>query len=341
MLLVIGSVPAASAGAAGGPVPATLSCGTTTAIAYGTAPTKGSIPVAGDSACFTFTTAEGDVVWSDLANTSGDLSLFEDVYRPGGISTCAGPYSYPGYCDVPAGGSGTWTIEVTDSFGTGTGTFNISIQRLNTGVNCHAISFGKAAKSGKLKSPASSSCFSLSGAPGEMLFARAVGTTGTLGLPSMLVASPNGTLPCLYNEGGLEECPLTQSGTTTVLVYSTPGTTTGSFRIYSQDLTGLQHCTGLVAGAPGKAGKVAKAGDVACFTFAGTPGMTATVTLSSLTGTLQPLIDFFSPAGNSTCASPALSVSCAESTGTWSVLVDDDSATDDGTGTFTATLTAT
>jgi hypothetical protein len=89
-------------------------------------------------------------------------------------------------------------------------------------------------------------------------------------------------------------------------------------------------------------GSVPEAGDVACFDFTGTSGTTVTATLTSLTGTLAPLIDFFGPTGTSVCASPATSVSCGlNSTGTWVVLVDDNSAAGSGTGTFTFAVTKT
>jgi len=318
-----------------------LSCSTTTPLNYAGKPTKGAIAAPGDSACFTFTTAEGDVVWSDLADTSGSISLFFDIFNAGGLSTCAGPYGGPVGCSVPTGTSGTWTLQVKDQSGAHTGTFNVSIQRLDVAAGCKAITFGKGATKGKVSAAAGSSCFTFTGTAGEAVFARAVGTSGTLGIPTLLIAGANGAEPCLYSEGGLEECSLSDSGTQTLLAFSTFGNTTGSFRIYDQLLTAPQHCTGLVAGGPGKGGGVPKAGDVACFTFTGASGETAVVTLSGLTGTLSPLIDLFRPTGTSACDTPGLSVTCPlGAAGTWSILVDDNSVSQTGTGSFTATLTS-
>ncbi len=166
-----------------------------------------------------------------MATTSGSLSLFDDIFRPGPISTCAGPYGGPVACDVPSGGAGSWTLQVSDSFGTHTGKFNVSIQRLDVGVGCKPIAFGKSAIKGKITAPASSSCFTFSGSASDFLFARAVGITGTLGTPTLLLAAADGAEPCGYNEFGEQECPLTDSGTQTLLVYSSLETPTGSFRI--------------------------------------------------------------------------------------------------------------
>lgn len=321
---------------------ASVNCTTTTAITYGGKPNKGDIATAGADACFTFSTAAVDVVWIDLAATSGSLSLFDDVFRPGPISTCAGPYGGPGACDVPSGGSGTWTLQVSDSSNTHTGKFDVSIQRLDSGVGCTSLSFGANAVKGKVTAPAGSACFRFTGSASDVVFARAVGISGKLGTPTVLVAAADGSEPCGINEFGITDCPLTDSGPQTLLVYSSLETPTGAFRIYSQQLTSPQHCTALTAGGAGATGDVAKAGDVACLTFAGTDGENATVTLTKGTGSLSPLIDVFRPTGTSACAGPGTTVDCPlDTTGTWTTLVYDSSGTDKGTGSFTATLTST
>jgi hypothetical protein len=339
---VVQSTAWATTGRSGASPDAGVTCTTTTAISYGGKPTKGAIATTGADACFTFSTAEGDAVWIDLAATAGSLSLFDDVYRPGPISTCAGPYGGPGACDVPSGGAGTWTLQVSDSSNTHTGKFNVSIQRLDIGVGCKALSFGASAIKGKITAPAGSACFTFAGSASDVVFARAVGISGKLGTPTVLVAAADGSEPCGINEFGIAECPLTGSGPQTLLVYSSLGKPTGAFRIYSQQLTAPQHCTTLTAGGAGETGDVAKAGDVACFTFAGTDGENATVTLTKVTGSLSPLIDDFRPTGTSACAGPGTTVDCPlDTTGTWTTLVYDSSTTDKGTGSFTATLTST
>ncbi len=329
--LLQGSVAAAAIPRSG------VSCSTTTAISYGSNSISGSIGSAGADACFTFTTAPGDVVWLNMAKTSGALSLFDDFFRPGPISTCAGPYGGAGACPVPSGGSGAWVLQVSDSSGTHTGAFRLSIQRLNVGVGCTSLKVGKNIDA-QIPQKAASTCYSFTATPGEFLFARGTGTSGKIGTPSAIVATATGAEPCVSN--GTIECSLTTSGAQTLLLYSESGTTKGSFVLYTQQMTAPKHCTTLTADGPKESGSVAHAGDFACFVFTGTSGDTDTVTLSSLSGTLDPLIDFFEPTGPSACASPALAVSCTlGQTGTWTVLVDDDLGP--GTGSFQAALTKT
>lgn len=340
VLLVTLFVPFVATGPAAAVAPRTpVTCSTTTAISYGANAISGSIVSAGADACFTFTAAPGDVPWLNMATTSGGLGLFFDFFRPGPISTCAGPYGGATSCPVPSGGSGAWTLQVSDTSGTHTGTFRLSLERLDVGVGCTAVTYGHAVDA-KIKKQASFACFTFTSSAGDVLFERGTGTSGSLSAVSTTESSPTGSVQCLSN--GVVECSLATGGTQTLMEYSESGQATGSFVLYLQRLNGPKHCTAVTVGGAKVSGSVHHAGDVACFDFSGKTGKTDTATLTSLTGTLAPLIDFFSPTGISTCASPGTSVSCGlNSTGTWTVLVDDDSATGTGTGSFKLAVTKT
>ncbi len=322
--------------AAGALTPATsVACTTTTPITYGPNSTVGSIATAGADACFTFNTSPGDVVWLNMAPTKGSLSLFLDFFRPGPISTCAGPYGGATNCPVPTGGSGTWTLQISDAEGTHTGSFRLSIQRLDIGVNCKALKFGHT-ETAHLKKAADSDCYTFTGSSGEALYARTVGTSGTLVVASAIESSATGTEQCVSN--GTVECSFSSSGTQTLLLYSESGTDTGTFRLYAQVMTAPQHCVALTVGGSAQRGSVSPAGDVACFTFAGSNGDTDVATLTGVSGTLSPEIDFFRPAGTSACASPGTTVACSlDATGTWTILIYDGPGT--GTGTFSIAVT--
>ncbi len=335
-------VPAAAGSSAWAPAGAvapraSVACSTTTPVSFGANSVAGSIASPGADACFTFTTAPGDVAWLNMAATSGSLGLFFDFFRPGPISTCAGPYGGATSCSVPSGGSGGWTLQVSDSSGTHTGTFRLSLQRLDLGVGCTPVKYGHAIV-GKIAKKASFACFTFTASSGDFLFARNTGTSGSLTVASAIETSPSGSLQCDSN--GTLECPLASAGSQTLVLYSESGQTKGSFVLYTQRMTGPKDCKAVTAGGAKVGGSVPSAGDVACFDFSGKSGQTDTATLTSLTGTLAPLIDFFRPAGTSACASPATSVTCAlDSMGTWTVLVDDDSASGTGTGAFSFALT--
>ncbi len=136
---------------------------------------------------------------------------------------------------------------------------------------------------------------------------------------------------------GTVECPLTSGGTQTLLLYSPSDspfeTMTGSFRTYAQQMTAPQYCTNLTVGGSAGSGSVAKAGDVACFTFAGTYPNNVTVTITGLTGTLSPEIACFRPTGAPTIDPIGESVECpVNTTGDQTILVYDSAGP--GTGAF-------
>jgi hypothetical protein len=269
-----------------------------------------------------------------MAATSSDLPLFYDFYEPGDVSACAGIYATESTCPVPSGASGTWTLQVASANGNA-GSFHLSIQRLDRGVGCKKLGFGALA-TGKLKEPASSACFTLTASSGDYLYARSVGTSGTIGELSGTLATPTGNVVCTST--GPVECAL-PNGTLTLLLYSPSEITTGSFRIYAQQMTAPRHCKTLAVGGGARSGSVTKPGGVACFTFAGIFPDSVTATITGLTGTISPEIVCFGPTG-----APAIdpvrgdSALCpVTSTGQYTTLVFD--STGPGTGSFSMALT--
>ena len=141
------------------------SCSTTSAISYGEAPVVATIAVDGAVACFTFAGVAGDTEFTNIAVTSGSVAPFLDIFEPNGTSACGGPYEGPGGC--PVGMTGTWTIELSDSQGTHTGSMNLAIQRLNSAVGCSTLAFGSTTVKGKVKEPASITCYTFSSTRAE------------------------------------------------------------------------------------------------------------------------------------------------------------------------------
>ena len=99
-----------------------------TPISLGAAPKTGAISSAGETDCFTFTGAAGDVMRVRLIKTSGTFNPFAQVFRPNG-TLCAQGFTGEFNCAVNS--AGKHTILVNDfSPGTRTGTYRININKL-------------------------------------------------------------------------------------------------------------------------------------------------------------------------------------------------------------------
>ncbi|MGO9344093.1 MAG: hypothetical protein ACLP6E_16515 [Acidimicrobiales bacterium] len=311
-------------------------CSNTAAISYGEAPQVANIAVAGEIDCFTFSGTSGDLEFTNLDVTSGDVSPFIDIFKPDGISNCGGPYEGPGGC--PLDETGTWTIELSDADGTHTGSMNVAINRTDLAVGCKNLPYGPTTLKGKVKTIAAISCFSFSGNSGDVDYVHVVGVKGALGTPEMTLGAPDGSEPCGSVELGTLECMLSESGTQSLLVYADRGAVTGKYNISIQRLTDPVQCPTLVKKGASDASSIATDGQVRCFKLAGKNGEKITATLTGVTGTLEPLMDLFDPAGTSVAAGPGETLSYTlNSTGTWVILIEDDGGT--GLGNFTIALT--
>ena len=312
------------------------SCSTTASISYGEAPQSADIAAAGTIACLTFSATSGDLEFTNLDVTSGDVSPFIDIFRPDGTSACGGPYEGPGGCPVDT--TGTWTIELSDNDGTHTGMINIAINRVNSAIGCANLPFGPTTVKGKIKTIAAISCFTFSGSSGDVIYAHVVGVKGTLETPEMTLGSPNSSEPCGSVELGTLECALNDTGTQSLLLYADLGAVTGTLNISIQRLTSPVQCPTLVKHGASNASSILTKGQVRCFKFAGTNGEKITATLTGVTGTLDPLMDLFNPAGTSVAAGSGETISYTlDSTGTWVILIEDSAGT--GLGNFTIALT--
>jgi hypothetical protein len=317
-------------GASAGPA-----CTTTTSIGYGNAPVAGRIATHGATACFTWNGTSGDGLFADVAITSGSLSLDYDVFSPSGTSECAGPYSNPFTC--PLGATGTWTIALSDPGANATGRFNIAAQRLNSAQHCGSISYGPTTTEAKVKVAAGIACLTFSGHSGGVVYTRAVAVKGTITSPGIdvLLGSANGSQVCDFS--GATTCTLNATGTQSLLFYSAIGDT-GSLNASIQLLTDPADCITLKKHAATTASSIDTKGQVRCFDFAGKKSETVSLTLTGITGDLNPFMDLFNPAGTSVSGGPGeMTTFTLNEPGTWVMLVEDTTGQD--TGDFHIALT--
>jgi hypothetical protein len=337
VLLPMASAAASSSGrvgAAGDAPEAMPACTTSVATSYGKAPVKVTIAHEGAVGCVTFTGTMGDFEISDIAQTSGSVSPFFDLFDPSGISSCAGPYSNPADCDI--GQTGRWTIEITDNAGTHTGSMNVAIQRTDSAQNCKTIVYGPTTVTGDIKAPAGIACYTFKQKTAGVVYVHEAAVKGTVGSPDIVLGAPDGT-EC-GPSGGTLECPITDTGTQSLLFY-TSSKDTGTFDLSTQLLTKPVQCPTVKKNGATLSSAIDKIAQVRCFEFAGKKGESVTLTVSKVTGTLESFMDLFNPSGTSTLAGPGTTISDSDlsAAGNWVILVQD--STGEGTGKFDIALT--
>ncbi len=96
-----------------------------TALTFGAAPTTGTIGVAAEMDCFSFSGIAGDQIRVRLVKTSGTLFPPQEVVRPNGTSICGPTTATDVSCAIDT--TGTYTIIVEDSAGTNLGGYTIQI----------------------------------------------------------------------------------------------------------------------------------------------------------------------------------------------------------------------
>lgn len=193
--------------------------GNVTSMTYGdTLP--GSISGAAELDTYTFNVSSGDLLVVQMTETSSDFSPDVRVYDPNGDLLCQADSSYSTSiigCALPVDGS--YTMLAGDSWGQGTGAYNVHIQKLNEPAGAVKLPVAEV-KSGTIVAAAEMEAYTLEGSVGDSFIIRA-NTTSAGGLtPYLRLYDPNGTLVC-SDYGSLAEivnCTVTTAGEHTLLV---------------------------------------------------------------------------------------------------------------------------
>ena len=313
-----------TAGRSQSPAAAALTCSSTTPIPFGALRT-GVITVSGETDCFTFTGAVGDVVRVRVIKTSGAFNPLAEVVRPNG-QPCVGATAVDEFnCAVNS--AGTHTIRIRDAApGTRTGGYSLYIQRLNNPVGCTPITFGALPLARSITVAAEVDCYTFAGTVGDRVRVRMIKTSGAF-LFSAQVVRPNGQV-CVSGppSSGELNCAVNSAGTHTILIRdASVGTRTGNYRLYIQRLNNPVGCTPITFGALPLARSITVAAEVDCYTFAGTVGDTVRVRVIKTSGTFNPLADVVRPNGQA-CVNPTAvdEFNCVvNSAGTHTILIRD------------------
>jgi hypothetical protein len=151
-----------------------------------------------------------------------------EVVRPNGTVVCT--VATPANFTCPLNVSGTHTVVVGDTAGTGTGNYVLQAQRLNAPVGCTALTTIGTPVPGSIDGPAELDCFTLDATAGTSVTLEFAETSGTL-VAELEVVRPNGTVQCAATTASPRVCAVDTTGTYTVLVGDQARTNTGGYEV--------------------------------------------------------------------------------------------------------------
>jgi hypothetical protein len=253
------------------------------ALSYGGAPYEAT----GSTGCYRFDGVAGDRVRVRLVVTSGSLS-------PAATTSCGTTTLDDSTCVLATTGRHGITVS-----GTGSGTYAISIQRLNDPVGCGGtVSYGTVGTLGQLGAAGDSECHRFTAAAGDRVRVTASGQ------PVTEIVRPDGTTLCV--SAGRLTCTVDVPGQHTLLVRGAPP---GGYGVSIQRLNDPVGCTPLSANAGPAIATLFAPGVTRCYRLDGQPGTQLRVRVVSAA---NPATEVLRPNGTDVCGpSHADDVTCS------------------------------
>jgi hypothetical protein len=299
-----------TAGAVSGPGSASLKIATRpsgcpVALTLGST-TQCSLVRANQIATFTIAVTAGDRLRLHGSPTASGkvLALSISLISPNGSVVCSAPSAGDFDCAVPA--TGTYAVTVRDFFGTGTGPYAITPQRLNNPVGCGNIALA-ATTTGTLALGATP-CHRIAATAGDRLRLHTVSTSQAATAPATAtdLISPSGAVVCSAPSAGDLDCTVPTTGSYTATVSDYYGWKTGPYAITPQRLNNPVGCGTIAIG--GTASGTLGLGTVSCYRVTSTAGRILKIVVS--TTQLSPMVDLVSPTGILTCPATLGTATC-------------------------------
>jgi large repetitive protein len=293
-----------------------------TGISYGGAPSSGSITVANQNDCWAVGAPAGAVIRVRVVKTSGSLSPFIHVYQKDGSLICQGGSEQT--CKVTLGGN--IRVKVRDGVNTGTGGYNISVQRLSNPVGCSAApAFGGSA-TGTISTVGAMNCYTFHATAGDEILVNSTKTSGSI-TPAVDLAREDGTVDCNATTGTFL-CEVTKTGRATLSVRDQSGPNTGGYKLTLQKMNNPTGCTTLATGDPGAPGdpplaaSLSVVGEVDCYRVHGNLGDQLRINIARTSGSAAMEQEVFRPNGTVMCSGTTSSaVTCPlDTTGAYTIL---------------------
>lgn len=171
----------------------------------------------------------GDVIRVRLIGTSGNIDPNAELVRPNGTTLC-GPTRHDEFtCTVDT--TGAHAVFLRDFWGTRTGGFALSLQRLNDPQHCTALSPGAPPLIVRVGVPGETSCFTFPpSAAGDSVHVRLIRVSGDID-PHAELVRPNGTTLCGPTRSDEFTCQIDLAGHHALHVRDFWGGRTGEFSV--------------------------------------------------------------------------------------------------------------
>ncbi len=306
-------------------------------------PTLATLATMAELDAYTFNANQEDTVVLRMGRATGGLKPQVRVYGPTGTLLC-GNSSYGAVtgaiCLIPV--SGTYTVLSSAFNDPATGSYGLTIQRVNAPPNATPLAAGITATSA-LTAAGQLATYTFAGAANHAVYLR-MGAINSAIKPEISVYGDNGALICSkYTYGATVDvgpCLLPRTGMYTVLVNSFDVPATGGYGLTFQRITAPEQATTLYFGAPSFATLNSPA-SIGAFQF--TAAASSSVRLRMTTGSaLNPVIQIFSADGTKLCSSYSYGAAAEIATcqlpfdGDYTILA---TSLNDATGPYTLSLT--
>lgn len=277
--------------------------GNTSPLAFGQT-TLATISAPGEVDTYSFTAAAADTLVVRMGSASSVLAPHIRMYGPDGVKLCE-TYSYSpaidtGGCLAPS--NGAYKVLVNDYNGADSGSYGISLQRVNNPSQPQALAFGQL-QTTDLIAPGQLATYTFAANSGDTVLLRMGGTSNGI-YPQMRVFAANGTMIC--NANGypsaveIPGCILPSAGVFSVLVNDYNHSTTGSYGLTLQRLNNPGNATSLLINQIAT-DAISAPGQFATYTFATKANSTVRVRMSSPYGGVYPSIRLYGPDGVLLC----------------------------------------
>lgn len=256
---------------------------------------------------FTFTAKAGDRLIIRASRTSGNLQpRLRLRTSQGTLVREVASYSVIAELDsVTLTADDTYTLFLDDRQGSGTGAYAVSMQRLNGPAHPTPMPFGET-QSATLLVGGEMDAYTFSGQKDDRLLLRMSSGTSAF-KPQLRLYQPDGTLVCSANSYGntatnAQVCQLPTAGTYLLLANEWSEGRTGSYYIHAQRLNEPGSALPIAFGVA-TTGSLTMPGEADAFTLDGVTGDTLTIRMARGSGTVQPVIQLYTPDGTQVCSS--------------------------------------